>query len=74
MTTKFWRATLERAGKTFCQSLVVTVGAGWADVMSVGWKQALTVSAGAALLSLATSVGSAKVGDSDSPSLVDEKH
>ncbi len=70
MSRKFWRAAAERAAKTAAQTLLVILGAGTVDVMSVGWKQALSLSAGAALLSVVTSVASTRVGDSDSPSLV----
>lgn len=71
-TAKFWRAAAERAAKTFAQTLVVLLGAGSVDVASVGWAQALSLSAGAALLSVLTSVASTRVADSTSPSLVQE--
>lgn len=71
-TRKFWTAAAERAVKTFAQALAVILGAGAVDVMSIGWKQALSVSAGAALLSVLTSIGSTGVADSSSPSLVKE--
>ena len=69
-TGLFWRDTSERATKTFAQTLVVILGVGAVDLMSVGWVQALSVSGGAALLSLLSSIASARVGDSDSPSLI----
>ena len=69
-TGLFWRDTSERATKTFAQTLVVILGVGAVDLMSVGWVQALSVSGGSALLSLLSSIASARVGDSDSPSLI----
>jgi hypothetical protein len=70
MDKKFWRATAERAAKTFCQSFLAAVGAGAVDVFSVGWKQALLVASAAAILSVGSSIGSSKVGESGTPSLV----
>lgn len=72
MSRKFWKQAAERAVKTGCQTLVVLLGAGAIDVMHVGWIQDLSLAAGAAALSLVTSVASTRVGDSDSPSLVAE--
>jgi Putative lactococcus lactis phage r1t holin len=72
MTMLFFKGMLERAGKTFCQTLAIALGAGAVDVLSVGWIQALSLSAGAALLSVLTSIGSAPWGDPKTPSLVKE--
>lgn len=75
MSRKFIRATIERAAKTFCQTLVVFLGATAIDVFRINWGQVLGLSLGAALLSVLTSIGSRQVlGTPDSPSLVDEKH
>lgn len=72
-TAQFWKDAGERALKTFAQALIAVLGAGAVDLMSVGWKQDLSVAGGAALLSLLTSIGSAKVGEPGSPSLVKQK-
>ncbi len=54
----FWRDLAERAAKTFCQTLVVVLGAGRAGLMSASWVLSLSLGAAAAALSLLTSVGS----------------
>ncbi|WP_062215716.1 holin [Streptomyces sp. NBRC 109706] len=57
MTTwTFWRATLERAVRTFAQALVAVLGADAVDVLSVDWPAALATAAGAALLAVLTAV------------------
>jgi hypothetical protein len=71
-THKFWKNATERAVKTWAQSLVALLTAGSANVLEVDWASSLGVSVGAALLSLLTSLGSAGVTKTDSPSLVDE--
>ena len=70
-TSSFWKATAERAVKTFAQTLVasgIVVGvAGWDK-----WQAALIASALAALLSVVTSVASVGLGDKGTPSLVSD--
>jgi len=71
MSLQFLKALAERAAKTFSQSLLVTLGTGATGLLDVGWKQALSVAAFTTLLSVLTSIGSARLsGDPDSPSLV----
>lgn len=70
MTKRFLRETLERAIKTFAQTLVAILGAGAVDLLSVPWGSALSAAGLAALLSVLTSVGSAAWGDEDTPSLI----
>jgi hypothetical protein len=60
-TRTFWLAVGERALKTFCQTLAVTLGAGAFDVLNVPWQAALSMSAGAAVVSVLTSIASAGV-------------
>lgn len=68
----FWIRTSERAVKTFAQSLaLVFLGDQAYNVISVNWPQALGLAATGALLSVLTSIGSTTVGDSNSPSLVE---
>ena len=71
-TAAFWKDAGERAVKTFAQAFLALFGAGAVDLLSVDWRADLSVSGGAALLSLLTSLASAKVkvGEPDSPSLV----
>ena len=55
--TKEWlNAALIRALKTFAQTMVATIGGGSVGLLEVGWLQALSVAALAAVLSMLTSV------------------
>lgn len=65
----FWKDTLERAIKTFAQSLAAVMTAGATGVLDVDWVNALSVSLLATLVSVLTSVGSGYVGD-DSASAI----
>lgn len=58
MTKAFIKATLERAIKTFAQTLVAVLGIGLTDVLAVDWKAALSAAAAATVLSILTSLGS----------------
>ena len=69
-TNDFWLQATERAIKTFAQTAVALIGAGLFNLLTTDWVQLIGVSGGAALLSILTSVASAKVHDDDSPSLV----
>lgn len=59
----FWKDTVERAVKTFAQSMVAVMTAGATDVLDVDWVNALSVSLLATLVSVLTSIGSGTVGD-----------
>ena len=72
MKLSYLLALLERAAKTFAQTLGASLTVGAADLLSVGWKQALSVAGLAALLSVLTSIGSAGFGN-DGPSLAGEE-
>lgn len=65
----FWKDTLERAIKTFAQSLVAVGLSGATGVLDVDWVNALSVALLATLVSVFTSIGSGTVGD-DSASAV----
>jgi Putative lactococcus lactis phage r1t holin len=54
----FWADALERAVKTFAQSALATLGLGSVDVLSTNWVGVLSVGAGAAVVSILTSVAS----------------
>lgn len=69
-TTVFWRRAAERAVKSAAQGLVLTLGAGKADVLTLDWQTALGGAAGMALLSICTSVASSAVGDDQDPAVV----
>jgi Putative lactococcus lactis phage r1t holin len=54
----FWADALERAAKTACQAALATLGLGSVDVLSTNWIGVLSVGAGAAVVSILTSVAS----------------
>jgi hypothetical protein len=68
----FWVFALERSIKTAAQTALALVGAGALNVLTADWQQIVGVSVGAAVLSILTSVASARV-SGGSPSLVKEK-
>jgi hypothetical protein len=72
MKVEFLKALLERAVKTFCQSLVAMLGAGAVNILEVPWQAALSVSLGAAVISVLTSIGSSGFGN-EGPSLAGER-
>jgi hypothetical protein len=71
LNADFWKAAVERAVKTMCQSLLTLWGAGVLDIIHVDLAHSTSIAAGAAVLSLLTSVVSLPVGPSGSPSVVD---
>jgi hypothetical protein len=72
-TRSFWLATAERALKSLAQCLVgLWIGDSAFDLIQVDWRHALGLAAGAAALSVLTSIVSAPIGAAGSPSLVDE--
>lgn len=70
LTSQFWQLSLERAIKTFAQSLVAILSASGIGLLTVGWGPALSTAGAAALLSVLTSLTSAPVGEPNSPSLL----
>jgi hypothetical protein len=68
----FWRAATERAVKTFAQAFAAMLVGNGIGLLDVNWVRVASVAGLAAVLSLATSVGSAQVGDT-TPSLVGER-
>lgn len=71
LTRKFWTEALERALKSAAQAAILVLGAGQVDALVVSWGSVSSFAAGAAVLSVLTSIVSANIGPSDSPSLVD---
>jgi hypothetical protein len=69
LNTTFWKATIERAIKTFAQTLVAFWGADAFNIVEADWGEVLSLAAGAAVLSLLTSVGSSAVTSTPGPSL-----
>lgn len=58
----YWKATGERAGKTFFQVLLAVIGTDALGALSADWQQALAVAGMSALLSVLTSLAGVKVG------------
>ena len=52
----FWQVTVDRAIRTAAQTAVVLLGAGQVDVLTVDWQAVGSLSAGAAVLSVLTSL------------------
>lgn len=72
-TREFWQGVLERALKSLAQCLIgLWLGDTAFDLIQVDWRHALGLAAGAALLSVLTSIVSAPIGVQGSPSLVDD--
>ena len=67
---QFWIATAERAVKTFAQSLVALLGAGAVDILTTDWSQKISIAAGAAVVSILTSIASSGFGGTEGPSLI----
>jgi len=55
-TTQFWQYSGERAIKTFAQAAIAFLGTGAVGLFSIDWTSLLSVSGGAAFLSILTSV------------------
>lgn len=55
-TAKFWQYSGERAIKTFAQAAIAFLGTGAVGLFSIDWTSLLSVSGGAAFLSILTSV------------------
>jgi len=72
-TRSFWMQTFERCAKSFCQSVLVGMGAGAVGLLDIGWQQVLSLAASYTLASLLTSIVSSGVGPDDGPSLVSTK-
>lgn len=68
----FWKATAERAIKTFIQVLLAGLGTAQVGILDLAWEQSISMAASAAVLSLLTSLGSANLGKSSGPSLAGE--
>jgi len=62
-TTAFWRATAERALRTFAQALAALIGAGAVNIIEIDWVANLGIAATAAVLSVLTSVAASGVGE-----------
>lgn len=59
--TKFWYDSSWRAFRTFCQTLAAMLAGQTVDILNAQWSGMLSVSAGAALVSLLMSVDRERV-------------
>lgn len=69
-TVSFWKATGERLVRAFAVSMLSLLGAGVVDIVHVPWTTDLSISAGAAVASLLTSLVASQVGDKGSASFL----
>jgi hypothetical protein len=69
-TKSFVLQLVERAIKTFAQTLVALAGASQMDWLTLDWMQLASTAAIAAGLSVLTSIASDRFGPIDSPSIV----
>lgn len=67
----FWLDVVDRAARTFAQTLVPVLAADGANLLSLDWPTSLGLAGTAALLSVLTSIASAGIGQAGTPSLVD---
>ena len=56
LTIEFWSYAGERAIKTFAQAAIAALGAGSVGIFSIDYAGLISVSAGASLLSVLTSI------------------
>ena len=70
LTARFWADAIERAVKTIAQTAAASAIVGATDIASVPWPAIASASALAGLVSLLTSIASAKVPDSISPASI----
>jgi hypothetical protein len=69
-TLLFWRATVERAVRTFAQASVAALGAGAVGLVDMPWLDAASIGGGAAVLAVLTAVAAARSGP-DGPGLTE---
>jgi len=72
VSVPFWKAAAERAGKTVVQTLLVLAvpSSGLFNAFSMDWRTTGGLALSAGLLSILTSLASAPIGGTDSPSLL----
>jgi hypothetical protein len=70
-TTAFWKASAERAIKTFAQAFAAFLVANATGILDIDWGNAASVAGLATLLSVLTSIGSDVMTSAPGPSLTD---
>lgn len=69
-TKKFWKAAAERAAKTAAEALALLWAGDQFNALDADWRMAAGVALGGAVLSVALSLASLKIGKTNDPSLV----
>ena len=67
-TQYFWKATFERAVKSFAQSLLALLSAQQLGLFDVDWLTTVSTAGMVTLLSVLTSLASSQVGNAQDPS------
>ncbi len=70
-TAAFWKATAERALRTFAQAFAAVLVAGATSLLDVEWGAALATAGLAALLAVLTAIGASEAG-AKGPGLTEE--
>ncbi|MFV8136419.1 holin [Mycolicibacterium senegalense] len=65
----FWKDTAERALKSFAQGVILALGGGAVNVLTIDWLTLAGAGGGAALLSVLTSIVSAGVANKGTASM-----
>jgi len=68
-TAAFWKATAERAIRTFAQVLVGSLGLDTLGLVNANWGEGLALAAGAAVLAVLTAVATS--GGTEGPGLTE---
>lgn len=66
----FWERAIELAVRSAAHGAILSLGADFADALTISWSTFFGFAAGAALLSLLTSLASKPVANGDSPTVV----
>ncbi|MEU6125950.1 holin [Streptomyces sp. NPDC047123] len=69
-TAAFWKATAERAIRTFAQALAAVLVAGATSLLDVAWGAAFATAGLAAVLAVLTAVGASEAG-ADGPGITE---
>ena len=70
LTAAFWKATAERAGRTFAQALIAVLGIRSAGLLEADWAGALSAAGIAAVLAVVTAVATSTSG-SEGPGVLE---
>lgn len=71
LSKAFWKATGERAVRTFAQVLVGTLGLDTLGMLNANWAEGLALAAGSALLSVLTSLTMSGGGGTEGPGVTE---